>query len=71
MRHQVNVILRRAGLAAAIFLAAGAPAAVVSFSQVDWRNNSGGFTAFQSEWGLARVQLDSSDLANFASVPGG
>jgi hypothetical protein len=71
MRQPLHIVSRRAGMAAAIFLAAGAPAAVVSFSQVDWRNNSGGFTAFQSEWGLARVQLDGSDLANFASVPGG
>jgi len=43
----------------------------VAFSQVDWRDDAGGFNAFQSEWGLAHVQLTPADLASFTAVPGG
>lgn len=71
MRQHINQRARFVGITAAILLAANTPAAMVSFAQVDWRNNSGGFNAFQSEWGLARVQLSSADLAHFTPVPGG
>ncbi len=42
----------------------------VSFNQLDWLNETGGFTAQSSEWGVANIQLSSADAALFTFVPG-
>jgi hypothetical protein len=44
--------------------------AEISFNQIDWLNESGGYTAQNSEWGMANIQLTNSDVDLFSYTPG-
>jgi len=61
----------KAALLVYLLTTRSSPAAQVAFSQVDWRDDAGGYNAFQSEWGLAHVTLSPADLGSFTAVPGG
>lgn len=41
-----------------------------SFNQLDWLDGTGGYTAQNSEWGVANIQLSSADASLFTYVPG-
>jgi hypothetical protein len=47
-----------------------AKAATVSFGQVDWLDNAGGYTAQNSEWGQFSIELTSSDDSLFFNDSG-
>lgn len=51
----------------AIALAAsiGARGASITFNQLDWVSDTGGYTAFNSEWGYARLNFSDADAALF------
>lgn len=43
----------------------------ISFNQLDWLNETGGYTAQDSDWGAANIQLSSADAGLFNPAPGG
>ncbi len=65
----MTTLTKTAPLAAALLAAlAGSGvchAATVSFSQYDWVSDSGGYTAFNSEWGYAKMSFTQADAALF------
>jgi hypothetical protein len=43
----------------------------IGFDQIDWLNNTGGYTDYQSDWGFGTFQLSSADAGLFQSGPFG
>jgi hypothetical protein len=43
----------------------------IGFDQIDWLNNTGGYTDYESDWGFATFQLSSADAGSFQSGPFG
>jgi hypothetical protein len=63
MKTRTNTLTTAASILA---LACASGAATISFNQYDWLADTGGYTAYNSEWGYAGVNWSPSDASMFA-----